>query len=309
MRIIFMGSGELGCPALARLLEAADHEVVGVVSQPDRPKGRRLRLGPCPAKAVADARGVPVFTPESVNAAACLETLGALAPDVVVVAAYGQKLGAGLLALPRRGCINIHASLLPRYRGAAPIQWAIANGDSLSGVTLMHMNDRMDAGDIIARVEVAIEPDDTAGSLHDRLAVAGAGLLMDVLAAVAEGRAARMPQDESQATFAPKLTKSDGRIDWALPARQIVDRVRGFNPWPCCFCLVGETGKRLRVLRAETAAGTGRPGTVLEVEPDLVVAAGAGAVRLREVQPEGRNVMSAAAYRRGHGLATGERIQ
>lgn len=305
-----MGSGELGCPALERLLGPGRDEVVGLVTQPDRPKGRNLQVAPCAAKAVADARGRPVLTPTAVNDPAVRQTLRDLRPDVIVVAAYGQKLGAELLALPTRGCINIHASLLPKYRGAAPIQWAIANGDSVTGITIMHMSEQMDAGDIIARTEVPIRPDDTGGTLYARLAKAASGALADVLDAIAEGRATRTPQDESAATPAPKLRKCDGRIDWTLPAGHIVNRVRGFNPWPCCFCVAGDPAARLRVLTAAPADGVGGAGTVLATDGDgPVVAAGEGAVRLLEVQPEGRKVMSGADYQRGYGVAVGAKVE
>jgi len=260
--------------------------------------------------------------------------------DLIVVLAYGQILKREVLALPPQGCVNMHASLLPRYRGAAPIQWAIANGEPVTGVSTMFMNERMDAGDVILQKEVIIGPDDTAGSLHDKLAEEGAVVLSRTLDALREGRVTRTSQVESQATFAPKLSKEDGRIDWTEPAERIYNKVRGFNPWPCCFCEVPElsagrqpgigkrekdsadrralkiehrtgTGKRavrrLRVLRVMIENATASAGEMIDVTGDgPLVGTGTGAVRLLEVQPEGRNVMNGADYLRGHDLKIGD---
>ncbi|MBM4142904.1 MAG: methionyl-tRNA formyltransferase [Lentisphaerae bacterium] len=317
MRIVFMGSGAIGCPTLAMLRGRRDDVLAAVVTQPDRPQGRHLRCAPCPAKDLAARRGVPVLSPGDVNSAASLEDLRGRRPDIVVVAAFGQILRRGLLELPPLGCVNLHASLLPSYRGAAPIQWALANGERATGVTSMWMNARMDAGDVILQREVAIRDDDTAGSLQERLAAEGAALMDETLDLIGKGAAPRRPQAEDRATYAPRLRKEDGRIDWSLSARAIYNRIRGFNPWPCCRArLPAERGGgMLRILRARVepaaaaGAGAAAPGRVLEAGGDgPLVAAGepTTGVRLTEVQPEGRRVMTGRDYLHGHGLRTGD---
>ncbi len=311
MRIVFMGSADIACPSLEALLREPGIELVGVVTQPDRPKGRRLKLSACSVKQRVEDSGIPVFTPQSINTDDALDTLRAWQPDLAIVAAYGQILKPAVLATPRLGCINVHTSLLPRYRGAAPIQWAIANGDSETGVTIMHMDEGMDTGDMIAKRVVPIAPSETAGELHDRLGVIGAELLCEVVRDLQTGRATRTPQDESEATYAPKLTKQDGRIDWTRSADAIYNRIRGFNPWPCCFCVVpAGGGHTLRVLRAQTEEGDGRPGEVLDVKGEgPLVACAEGAVRLMDVQPEGKRVMRGDAYVCGHALQRGDLLE
>ena len=303
MRIIFMGSAELACPCLDRLLADPADQVVGVVTQPDRPKGRSLQVAPCAVRAHVVTRGIPVLTPENVNAPDSVAALRALAPDVIVVVAYGQFLKADILNLPSRGCINVHASLLPKYRGAAPIQWAVANGETETGVTTMFVNARMDAGDIVDQRVEPIRPEDTAGSLHDRLARCGADLLERTIEALRQGSIRRQPQDEAKATFAPRIKKTDGRMDWRLPAIQIHNCIRGFNPWPGCFCELPPAGI-VRVLKARVEAGRSEAaGTVLEAAGDgPLIQTGQDALRLLELQPEGRKVMSGAAFLRGHPL-------
>lgn len=310
MRIIFMGSSGFACPSLERLLASPGDAVVGIVTQPDRPKGRHLELSPCPVKERLGDRGIPVFTPERVNTQESLAALAALRPDVIVVVAYGQILKSGLLTLAPLGCINVHGSLLPKYRGAAPIQWALANGEAVTGVTTMYLNERMDAGDTILKREVRIADDDTGGTLHDKLAAAGADVLAETMALVRAGTAPRMPQDEAAATLAPKLRKSDGRIDWTLPAGMIRNRVRAFNPWPGCQCeLPAGSGRLLKVLAARIEAGTGAaPGTILDGTGDGPrVQTADGALRLLQVQPEGRKPMTGAAFLRGYPLREGDR--
>ena len=312
MRIVFMGSSSFACPSLERLLACDADAVVGIVTQPDRPKGRRLELSPCPVKERLGGRGIPVFSPEKVNAPESLATLAGLRPDVIVVVAYGQLLKPALLAIPPAGCINVHGSLLPKYRGAAPIQWAVASGEPTTGVTTMYLNERMDAGDMILRREVAIGDDESGGELHDRLAVLGADALADTMALVRSGRAPRVPQDESMATLAPKLRKTDGRIDWSLPATAIHNRVRAFNPWPGCLCeLPAGSGRWVKVLRTkvEAAGPSGAlSGTITEVAGDgPLVGTASGLVRLVEIQPEGKRPMPGAAFLRGYPLAAGDR--
>ena len=303
MRIIFMGSAELACPCLDRLLANPADQVVGVVTQPDRPKGRSLQVAPCAVRAHVAARGIPILTPENVNTPDSVAALRALAPDLIVVVAYGQFLKSVILNLPLYGCINVHASLLPKYRGAAPIQWAVANGETKTGVTTMFVNARMDAGDIIDQLAEPIRPEDTAGSLHDRLAQCGADLLARTIAALRQGSIRRQPQNEAKATFAPRIKKTDGRMDWRLPALQIHNRVRGFNPWPGCFCELPTVGV-VRVLKSRVEPGRGAAvGAVLEAAGEgPLIQAGQDALRLLEVQPEGRKVMSGAAFLRGHPL-------
>ena len=310
MRIIFMGSSSFACPCLERLLANPADEVVGIVTQPDRPKGRRLELAPCPVKERLGNRGIPVFTPEKVNAPDSLAALGALRPEAIVVVAYGQILKPALLALPPLGCINVHGSLLPKFRGAAPIQWAVALGERVSGVTTMFLNERMDAGDMILKREVLIAADDTGGTFHDKLAAVGAEALAETLALLRTGRALRVLQDEAAATVAPKLKKTDGRLDWTLPAESLRNRIRAFNPWPGCQCeLPAGSSRWVKVLAARVEpAGTAAAGTLLAGSGEgPLVQTGAGALRLLEVQPEGKKSMPGAAFLRGYPLKDGDR--
>ncbi len=309
MRIIFMGSAGFACPSLERVLLDGRDEVVAVVTQPDRPKGRNLERSACPVKHYLGDRAIPVLTPEKVNTTESLALLSELKPDVLVVVAYGQLLKPALLAIPAKGCINVHGSLLPQYRGAAPIQWAVARGERVTGVTTMHVNERLDAGDMILKREVAIEEDDTGGTLHDKLASAGAEVLSATLDLIRAGNAPRWPQDEARATLAPKLKKIDGRIDWGWPAATIHNRVRAFNPWPSCFCEApGEPGRFVKILKTRVEPGCGKPGMVIDVtgEGPLIQAGDGLALRLREVQPEGRRPMSGAAFLCGHALQIGD---
>jgi methionyl-tRNA formyltransferase len=323
MRIVFMGSAELSCPSLETLLDAG-HEIAAVVTQPDRPRGRNLKLAPSPVKVLAESRGIAVLTPEKINLSESGDALRSLAPDLIVVVAYGQILRSEILRIPQLGCLNMHTSLLPKYRGAAPIQWAIANGERTTGVTAMFMNERMDAGDIICQSEFIIADDDTGGSLHDKLALGAAELLGQTIEKMRSGMVPRRPQAEADATLAPKLTKKDGKINWTLPSDKIYNRVRAFNPWPCCYCEVcaiprqgvagglpadvtGTPGSILRVLKSRAEKVEGKPGEIVDVSGEgPLVACGHGGVRLIQVQPEGRKVMSGAEYLRGHGLKAGD---
>ncbi len=308
MRVVFMGSADIACPSLERLLREPTVDVVGVVTQPDRPKGRKLKLSACAVKAHMEQTGIPVVTPRNINAPEALDVLRVLAPELIVVVAYGQILKPEVLAIPSLGCINVHTSLLPKYRGAAPIQWAVANGDSETGVTIMYMDVGMDTGDIILQRTVPIGSCDTAGVIHDRLSVVGADLLYEAVCDLKAGRAVRHPQDERLATYAPKLTKHDGRIDWTQSADAIYNHVRGFNPWPCCYCVVsGEASTTLRVLAAQREPGDGAPGAVLGTKGDgPLVACGVGSIRLLQVQPQGKRVMEGSAYLCGHALQEGD---
>ncbi|MBA4389027.1 MAG: methionyl-tRNA formyltransferase [Verrucomicrobia bacterium] len=310
MRIVFIGSAELACDSLEALLNHSTSEVVAAVTQPDRPKGRHLKPGPCPLKELAVQENVPVLSPERINNPDTMVQLLELAPELLVIVAYGQKIGDGILKLPPKGCINLHPSLLPKYRGAAPIQWAIASGERVTGVTTMYVSSKMDAGDIIMQKEVSIDPGDTGGILHDRLAEDGAELVVETVAAIEKGNAPRIPQDDSKASLAPKLGREDGRIDWKLSAAAIANRIRAFNPWPGSFCRIPAEGHKdgllLKVLTAAVEDGRGKPGEILSVTgAGPLVATADGALRLVEVQPEGKRQMSGQAFLCGHHLAAG----
>lgn len=310
MKILFLGSGTLACPPLRLLLERPRDEVTAVVTRPERPKGRHLKMAPCPLKAFADRAGVSVLTPDKPNDPEVVARLAADRPDVLVVVAYGKFLKADLLAVPRLGALNIHPSLLPRYRGAAPIQWAVASGDAKTGVSILYVTEQMDAGDILAQETTPIEEDDTAVTLEARLAETGAVLLGRVLDRLAAGDTAGRKQNEDEVVFAPKLTKEDGRIDWSLSARAIRNQVRGFQPWPGAFCEAPEGSGRMLALHAvRLEAGEGSPGQILSEDRDgLLVATGGGALRLLQVQPAGRVLMSGGDFCRGFRWRPGDRL-
>lgn len=283
-------------------MACSDDTIVGVVIRPERPQGRGLKVRVCPVTETAGG-STKVLAMADVNSADSLEQLRNLKPDVVVVVAFGQFLKTPVLRLAPHGCVNLHPSLLPRYRGAAPIPWAIACGERITGVSTMLINERMDAGDILLQREVAIEDDDTGGSLHDRLSMEGARLLVETMAIIRTGTAQRRPQADGEATFAPILKKADGRIDWAMPAIKIHNRVRAFNPWPGSFCEVpAGSGAHLKVLTTGVEEGKGlAPGSVLEWRGSgPLIQAGDKAVRLVTVQPENRKSMSGHAYMCGH---------
>ncbi len=301
MRILFMGTAELACPCLEALTRLPNHEVVGVVTQPDRPKGRDLRPAAPPVKKVADRLKLPVVQPEKIRDSQAVATLRDLRPELIVVVAYGQLLPRAVLELPPAGCVNVHASLLPRWRGAAPIQYAIWHGDRETGVTTMFLNEQMDAGDIILQRAESIGPDDTAATLHDRLARLGAGLLVETVGLIAAGQPPRIRQDDSRVTHARKLDKDAGRIDWTRPAVEIERQIRAFDPWPSAYMVYG--GKLLKLWKAEVVPHVGgRPGEVL---PGFVVATGAGGLKVLQVQPAGGRRMAADDFLRGHPLPAG----
>ncbi len=305
MRIVFMGTPRFAVPALAKLFDAPRHQVAAVVTQPDRPRGRNLVLSPCPVKELAVARGIPVLTPEKISEAE--NSLRELNPDVIAVAAYGQFIPRAIRELVTRGCINIHPSLLPKYRGAAPIQWAVANGDAVTGVTIMHVAKVMDSGDIILQREVPIGPDENAAQLEPRLAEIGAGMLVEAIDLLASGNALRIPQDEAKVSYARKLEKVDARIDWSLPAEKIANRIRGYQPWPGAFCET--SGRSLKILRATVESGSRLPATIIETNAaGPLIACGENALRLLEVQPEGKAAMPAAAWFNGSRLKAGDRL-
>ncbi|HNX53076.1 MAG TPA: methionyl-tRNA formyltransferase [Pontiellaceae bacterium] len=306
MRVIFFGSATIGFPLLEALLASPKDKVAAVVTQPDRPAGRKQQLTPCPIKLLAQERGLPVLSPEKIKDG--LPELAALNADLFVVVAYGQYIPPSVLALPKHGAINLHPSLLPKYRGSSPIQWAVAGGDTVTGVTILYVSEKMDAGDIILQRNVPIGPDDTSATLEPVLANAGAELLMEAVEQIRSGTVQRHPQDETAATEVRKLTKEDGRIDWNLSAEILRNRIRGFTPWPGCFCEMPD-GQRLKVVRVAVEARKGAAGEILETTgAGPLVAAGEGALRLLAVQPSGKCVMDGSSYLRGYPLAPGLRL-
>ena len=308
MRIVFMGTPAFAAASLSALL-AAGHTVCGVFSQPDKPVGRHQnRLQPTPVKELALAHGIRVYQPEKLRDGAALAVLKELAPELIVVAAYGRFLPDDILALPPRGCINVHSSLLPRYRGAAPINWAILNGERETGVTIMHMAHDMDAGDIILQRATPIGENEDAAALYDRLAAMGGELLTEAVAQIEAGTATRTPQDHEKATLAPMLSKGLSPVDWTRSAQAVHDQIRGLYPWPAASAELD--GVRCKLLRARVAEEkTARvPGSVVQADKrGLKLACGDGTVlELLELQPEGKKAMSAAAFLAGHPIESGE---
>lgn len=307
-RILFFGTPELAVPTLAALVEAG-RAPVAVVTQPARPVGRGLKLQDPPVGTWARERGLPVLQPVKVRDPAFLQQAAALAPDVAVVVAFGQIFPASLLRLPAHGCINLHASLLPRWRGAAPIQAAIASGDPVTGVTTMLMEEGLDTGPMLLREETEIGPDETAGELSRRLADMGGRLMVKTLAALERGSVVPEPQDGASATYAPRLTRESGRVDWTLPARSIADRLRAFTPWPGLSAyLRGEAVKLVRVEDLQGDPAEGGPGTFLGLkEGRLAVVAGEGTVLgISELQRPGRKPLRAVDFANGERLRPGE---
>jgi methionyl-tRNA formyltransferase len=300
MRIVFIGAGEIGVPTLQALLKSA-HEVVGVVTQPDKPVGRSQLIEPPPIKNALSGTNIPVLQPARIKDRQAIEEIRTLRPDVIVVMAYGQILPRDVLEIPEIGCLNLHASLLPRWRGAAPIQAAIAAGDREIGITVMYMDEGLDTGDILLQRTIDILPADTGGALHDRLAGVAPETLLESLDLLAKGKAPRTPQDNAVATYAPKLKREDGKIDWSDPADAIERKIRAFDPWPGAFMTVSTDGTRnLKIFSATVIDLQGKPGKILRNEAELVVAAGEGALSLGEVQLEGKRRMSAMEFLRGH---------
>jgi methionyl-tRNA formyltransferase len=311
VRVLFMGTPDFAVSSLEALLKDG-YNVVGVVTQPDRPVGRKQVLTPPPVKEAALRHGLPVLQPEKIKQEEALEQVLALEPDLIVTAAYGQILPKRLLDAPRYGCINVHASLLPKYRGGAPIHKAIVEGEKETGVTIMYMVEALDAGDMLSKVVVPIEERDSVGTLHDKLAVAGAKLLSETLPKLLAGELEAKPQDHAKATFAPNLKRADERIDWTRSAEQIYNQVRGLHPWPVAFTtLDGKVWKVWWVEKQSVTGTAGEPGTIVAREEDgLVVACGEGTVKITELQPEGKKRMSAYDFLRGagSGIEIGKRL-
>jgi len=311
LRIVFMGTAELSCDSLRALLASPAFQVVAVVTQPDRPKGRELKLQPSPVKQLALHASLPVLQPERARDEALLSALRELQPDLIAVAAYGQILPQSILDLPRFGCLNLHTSLLPKYRGAAPIQWAILNGDAETGVTIMKMDAGLDTGDILAQATTPIHPEDNSETLHDRLARMGAELLMRTLPDYVAGKLLARPQPVEGASYAPKIKKQDGRLDWTQPARALWNRVRGLVPWPGAFSyLPGQPQPHLlKIWQAEVVERSGQPGEVLQADKaGLVVGCGREALRILTLQREGGRRLPAPEFLAGHPLKPGQKL-
>jgi methionyl-tRNA formyltransferase len=318
LRVVYFGTPEFAVPTLRRLLETAGiggtppaHEVVGLVSQPDRPKGRGKRLAPTPTKELALAAGIPVLQPERLKDEAFLSAIAALTPNLGVVAAYGKLLPDALLSIPPLGMINVHASLLPRWRGAAPIHRAVIAGDRETGITIMRVVKELDAGASFKKIRRAIGADETTVEVERDLAEMGAGLLLEVLREIADGRATEIPQDASLATYAAKITKAEGAVDWSLPAERIHNLVRGLQPWPLVSGRIG--GARVLIHRTELtpAISPDAPGTIVRAEPErFEIVAGDGRVlRVLTIQPEGRRAMSAREFLAGRHAAPGTKVE
>jgi methionyl-tRNA formyltransferase len=317
MRIVFIGTGEIGVPTLEALLKS-EHDVAGVVTQPDKPVGRTQQIEPPPIKKALARRGgfqsaagnstagkpslLPVLQPPRIKDPHAIEDIRALTPDVIVVMAYGQILPRAVLEIPKIACLNLHASLLPRWRGAAPIQAAIAGADQETGMTVMYMDEGLDTGDILLQRKLDILSRDTGASLHERLAQIAPEALLESLRLLTATSAPRIPQANAHATYAPKLKRDDGRIDWSEPAEVIERKIRAFNPWPGAFMTID--GRNLKIFSASVVDLRGEPGKILRRDEELVIAAGKGALLLREVQLEGKRRMSAADFVRGHAVSS-----
>lgn len=298
-QIVFMGTPEFAVPSLETLLET--QTVIGVVTQPDRPAGRGRRLRPSPVKEVAEAAGVPLYQPRSLRRPEDARPLQEWAPEAIVVAAYGQILRPHVLDLPAKGCFNVHASLLPRWRGASPIQHAILAGDAESGISLMQMDVGLDTGPVYIQEALRLQADETAATLHDRLADLGASVLRQHLDAILAGEMAATPQNEEEATYAPLISKEDGRIRWEKSGHELERHVRAMTPWPSAFTTWA--GKRLKILEAQAVPASDLPhrdpGRVIEQGESVVVVGGEGGLRLLEVQPAGKQAMAIADFVRG----------
>lgn len=307
LRTVFMGTPEFALHTLHTLLES-EVRLVGVYTQPDRPKGRGNLLTPPPVKVLAQERGIPVRQPLKLREPAVVEELRKLAPDLIVVVAFGQILPKSVLEVPRYGCINVHASLLPRYRGAAPINKAIMDGEEVTGVTTMLMDVGLDTGPMLVKKSLPIGPEDTAGDVHDRLSRLGAEAMAETLGRLCAGTLRPEAQDDALSSYAPMLKKEDGLIDWSRPAREIHNQVRGLDPWPGAYTHLG--GEMLKIARTSVEAGGGEPGTVLSAGTDGVrVACGEGVLKVGELQLPGKRRLPASDFLRGRPLPPGTRME
>ena len=306
MKVVFMGTPDFAVGTLEEIVKAG-HEVAAVVTQPDKPKGRGKTLMPTPVKEAALKYAIPVYQPLKVRAEEFVKVLEKIAPDIIVVAAFGQIISKEILELPKYGCINVHASLLPAYRGAAPIQWAVINGDKESGVTIMQMDEGLDTGDMLLKTVVPLDEKETGGSLFDKLSKAGADLLLKTLDALENGTVTPQKQGESPTAYAKMLTKDMGAIDWNRPAKELERLIRGLNPWPSAYTKLN--GKTLKIWAADVCGQTGekaQPGTVLKAEKDeFLIQTGEKILSVKELQLEGKKRMDTAAFLRGCHLEKG----
>ena len=310
LRVVFMGTPDFAAPCLEALL-AAGHEVAAVITQPDRPRGRGRKLSFSPVKACAVEHGLEVLQPEKIKTPEFEQVLQELAPDVMVVVAFGQILSPAILAIPPLGCVNVHASLLPYYRGAAPIHWAVMQGEEKTGVTTMYMDEGLDTGDMILKKEIAISKDASTGEIHDQLMQEGAVLLQETLALIADGKAPRTKQDHAVSTYAPLLKADIEQLDWTRSAQELHNRIRGLSPWPGAYCRYA--GGRLKVWKSrvceETAAVGAIPGRTARLSAEgFVVETGDGLLELLEVQPENKRRMKASECACGYSLQPGDRL-
>jgi methionyl-tRNA formyltransferase len=311
LKIIFMGAADLSCASLEVLARSTKFQIATAVTHPDHPKGRGLKPQPSPVKSLAQRLNLPLLQPPRVRDEKFIAELRALRPDLIVVAAYGQILPQAILDLPRLGCLNVHTSLLPKYRGAAPIQWAIANGETETGVTIMKMDEGLDTGDIVAQCRTPIRPEDDSATLHDRLARLGAELLAQTIPDYAAGKIQPAPQPAEGAGYAPKIKKEDGRIDWSQPARTILNRLRAFTPWPGAFTFLKAEPKPhlLKIWKVETVEKSGRAGEILSADKNGIwVACGQNALRILELQREGGRRLNAGEFLAGYPLKAGESL-
>jgi methionyl-tRNA formyltransferase len=305
MRIVFMGTPDFAVPSLEALLRS-DNQVVGVVTQPDRPKGRGQHLMPPPVKLVAERAGIPVLQPLKIRTPEFLAALSAWKPELITVTAFGRILHAPILQLPPRGCVNVHGSLLPKYRGAAPVQWAVINGETETGITTMLMDEGMDTGPMLLQEKLAILPEDTASTLAPRLAELGGRLLVETIARLKAGTLTPQKQDEAQATMAPLLKKEDGLMDWTMEAQALANRVRGLSPWPGAYTFLG--AERWNIWKAvpNAAASTDKPGTIVTMtKQSIIVATGHGLLEILEIQTASSKRMPVAQFLTGHRVAAG----
>jgi methionyl-tRNA formyltransferase len=312
MRIVFIGTGEIGLPSLEMLFKSSEHHVVGVVTQPDKPVGRHQELHAPPVKAVSTRNHAPVFQPVKIRERSAIQQLQFLRPDVIVVMAYGQILPLEVLQIPRIACLNLHASLLPRHRGAAPIHAAIEAGDRETGITVMYMATGLDTGDVLLKKSLKIGRRETAGSLHDRLATLAPEALKEALLLLKQGRAPRVPQNNAEATYAAKLTREHGEIQWNASRDEIDRKIRAMNPWPSAYTWLptADGPKKLKVFSCiQSSRTSGTPGDVLRTDKNgILVAAAQGGILLREVQMEGKRRMSAHDFLLGHPVPVGTRL-
>lgn len=309
MRVIFMGTPDFAVPSLEALL--TKHEVVLVVTQPDKPKGRGKKMVPTPVKACALEHGIPVLQPEKVKEPEFVEQLRSYEPDLIAVTAFGQILSEPILEMPKYGCINVHGSLLPKYRGAAPMQWSIIDGEKVTGITTMYMAKGLDSGDILLKAEVEITDEDTFATIHDKMAVTGANLLLDTLDQLEAGTLERIPQDHDAATYAPMITKETGHIDWSKNRQDIINLIRGLNPVPAAYTIYEEEvlkifGAVISDVQADDAANGE---IVAVVKKGFVVKCGDGCLLITEVQARGGKRMMTDAYLRGHAMKEGILLQ